>query len=292
MVNLALMEKTHLMKILFLLVSAGESNNGEYSVYYPWSFNNRGQLGLRDRENRAHLEVVKTFDEETLWTIYDISCGATHTTLLIRKKKSTELESKCWTFGLGNNGQFGHRTTQSALFSTPVQNLPQDIYLIGIDCDLFHTSVVSSSGDVWSWGMEKGLGLCLDAARGSSYSRDALSPLRKLCTPYQPKFSDLFQVACGAAHTVVVARMDIMCGLGVGGDVEFLEPITYWIVIPPPRCGSLQRQKIQRKRNQRAPKPSKNRTQPTTAPMENLPTFVTVCVLNPATMRTSSTRAT
>ncbi|KAL4326748.1 hypothetical protein AHAS_Ahas13G0031100 [Arachis hypogaea] len=54
--------------------------------------------------------------------------------------------------------------------------------------------------------MEKGLGLCPDASRGSSDSGDTLSPLCKLCAPYQPKFSDPIQVACGAAHTVIVAR--------------------------------------------------------------------------------------
>ncbi|XP_072086198.1 ultraviolet-B receptor UVR8 isoform X1 [Arachis hypogaea] len=223
------------------LVSAGESNNGEDLVCYSWGFNNHGQLGLGDRENRAHPEVVKTFDEESPWTIYDIACGAAHTALLTRKKKSTELESKCWTFGLGDNGQLGHGTTQSALFPTPVQDLPQDISLIGIDCGLFHTSVVSSSGDVWSWGMEKGLGLCPDAGRGSSDSGDALSPLLKPCAPYQPKFPDPVQVACGAAHTVIVARDGYKvwswgrgrCGvLGTGNELDCYTPTKVrW---PPP----------------------------------------------------------
>ncbi|XP_057738312.1 ultraviolet-B receptor UVR8 isoform X1 [Arachis stenosperma] len=215
------------------LVSAGESNNGEDLVCYSWGVNNHGQLGLGDRENRAHPEVVKTFGEESPWTIYDIACGAAHTALLTRKKKSTELESKCWTFGLGDNGQLGHGTTQSALFPTPVQDLPQDISLIGIDCGLFHTSVVSSSGDVWSWGMEKGLGLCPDAGRGSSDSGDALSPLLKPCAPYQPKFPDPVQVACGAAHTVIVARDGYKvwswgrgrCGvLGTGNELDCYTP--------------------------------------------------------------------
>ncbi|KAL4326747.1 hypothetical protein AHAS_Ahas13G0031000 [Arachis hypogaea] len=77
------------------LISAGESNNGEDLVCYSWGFNNHGQLGLGDRENKTHPEVVKTFDEESPWTIYDIACGVAHTALLTRKKKSTELESKC-----------------------------------------------------------------------------------------------------------------------------------------------------------------------------------------------------
>ncbi|XP_020970157.1 ultraviolet-B receptor UVR8-like [Arachis ipaensis] len=215
------------------LVSTEESNNGEDLVCYSYGFNNHGQLGLGNRENMAHPEVVKTFDEESPWTIYDIACDAAHTALLTRKKKSTELESKYWTFGLGDNGQLGHGTTQSALFPTPVQDLPQDISLIGIDCGLFYTSVVSSSGDVLSWGMEKGLGLCPDVGCGSSDSSDALSPLRKLCVSYQPKFPDPVQVACGAAHAVIVVRDGYnvwswgrgRCGvLGTGNELDCYTP--------------------------------------------------------------------
>ncbi|TKY74545.1 Ultraviolet-B receptor UVR8 [Spatholobus suberectus] len=186
------------------LVSAGESDNGEDLVCYSWGYNSHGQLGLGDKESRLHPEVVKTFDEESP---YEVACGAFHTALLTHKKKSSDtLESTCWTFGLGDNGQLGHGTTQSTLFPTPVKELPQNVYLICLDCGLFHTSVVSSAGDVWSWGMEKGLGLCPDASRAETDSGDALSPLVMSCKPYQPKFPDPVKVVCGAAHTVIVAQ--------------------------------------------------------------------------------------
>ncbi|KAG2400117.1 Ultraviolet-B receptor UVR8 Protein UV-B RESISTANCE 8 RCC1 domain-containing protein [Vigna angularis] len=187
------------------LVSAGESYNGEDLVCYSWGYNTRGQLGLGDRENRLHPEVVKTFDEESP---YEVACGAYHTALLTRIKKSSSdtLDSRCWTFGLGDNGQLGHGTTQSTLFPTPVKELPQNVSLICVDCGLFHTSVVSSDGDVWSWGMEKGLGLCPDASRAGTDSGDALSPRLMSWKPNQPKFPDPVKLACGAAHTVIIAQ--------------------------------------------------------------------------------------
>ncbi|XP_014498591.1 probable E3 ubiquitin-protein ligase HERC2 isoform X2 [Vigna radiata var. radiata] len=187
------------------LVSAGESYNGEDLVCYSWGYNTRGQLGLGDRENRLHPEVVKTFDEESP---YEVACGAYHTALLTRIKKSSSdtLDSTCWTFGLGDNGQLGHGTTQSTLFPTPVKELPQNVTLICVDCGLFHTSVVSSDGDVWSWGMEKGLGLCPDASRAGTDSGDALSPRLMSWKPNQPKFPDPVKLACGAAHTVIIAQ--------------------------------------------------------------------------------------
>lgn len=189
------------------LVSATESYNGEDLVCYSWGHNNHGQLGVGDRESRLHPEVVKTFDEESPWAIYELACGAFHTALLTRKKNPDDAsESICWTFGRGDNGQLGHGTTQSTLLPTPVIELPENVHLVCVDCGLFHTSVVSSAGDVWSWGMQKGLGLCPDVSRAESDSGDALTPRLISCEPHQPKFPDPDKVVCGAAHTVVVGE--------------------------------------------------------------------------------------
>lgn len=189
------------------LVSGAESSKDKDLVCYSWGNNNHGQLGLGDKESRLHPEVVKTFDEDSPLTIYEVACGSYHTALLTHKKQPSDtLESTCLTFGLGENGQLGHGTTKNTLFPTPVKKLPQNVYLISVDCGLFHTSVVSSTGDVWSWGMEKGLGLCPDASRAETDSGDALSPLLVSFKPFQPKFPDPVKVACGAAHTVVVAQ--------------------------------------------------------------------------------------
>lgn len=223
------------------LVSSGESYQGEDLVCYSWGNNNHGQLGLGDRESRQRPEVVKTFDEESPWAIYEVACGAFHTALLTRKKRSSGTsESLCWTFGLGDNGQLGHGTTQSELYPTPVKDLPQDVRLVSVDCGLFHTCVVSSAGDVWSWGMEKGLGLCPDATYAQSDSGDALFPLLVSFRPYQPKFPNPIQVACGAAHTVIVAQEGYKLWswgrgrsgvLGNGKAVDFYTPT---IVLWPP----------------------------------------------------------
>ncbi|KAF2304432.1 hypothetical protein GH714_031039 [Hevea brasiliensis] len=175
-------------------VSVGETYEGEDLVCYSWGNNNHGQLGLGDRESRIHPEIVETFNQHSPWAIYEVACGAFHTALLTHKKRPNEkLESTCWTFGLGENGQLGHGTSQSALKPEPVNELPLDAYLVSVDCGLFHTSVVSSAGDVWSWGMEKGLGLCPDARFTGTDAGDALSPLR-ITGPQEPRFHDPVQV--------------------------------------------------------------------------------------------------
>ncbi|EHA8591359.1 ultraviolet-B receptor UVR8 [Cocos nucifera] len=188
-------------------VSAGETYTGGDLICYAWGNNSHGQLGLGDKDNRSRPEVIPTFNEESSWAVYEIACGAFHTAVLTHKKSyDQEIESKCWTFGLGENGQLGHGTTNSASLPEPVDGLPQDAFLISLDCGLFHTSVVSSAGDVWSWGMEKGLGLCPDASFTGRDAGDALSPIRIPAPETNGmRFPGAVQVACGAAHTVLVA---------------------------------------------------------------------------------------
>ena len=182
------------------LVSHGETYRGRDLVCYSWGNNAHGQLGLGDTEIRLRPEVVKTFNHVSLWEVYEVACGAFHTALLTYKKGPSEtLESICWTFGQGDNEQLGHGTTQSISSPEPVKDLPEHRFLVSVDCGLFHTSVVSSAGEVWSWGMEKGLGLCPDARFTGTDAGDAASPLL-----YGSKFREPVQVACGAAHTVLL----------------------------------------------------------------------------------------
>ncbi|RVW17299.1 E3 ubiquitin-protein ligase HERC2 [Vitis vinifera] len=122
------------------LVSHGETYKGGDLICYSWGNNGHGQLGLGDTENRLRPEVVKTFNHESLWEVYEVACGAFHTALLTHKKR------------------------------------PSD------------TLEISSAGEVWSWGMEKGLGLCPDASFTGTDPGDAPSPLS-----YGSKFRDPVQ---------------------------------------------------------------------------------------------------
>ncbi|XP_020098847.1 probable E3 ubiquitin-protein ligase HERC6 isoform X2 [Ananas comosus] len=188
-------------------VSTGETYTGGDLVCYAWGNNNHGQLGLGHKESRGRPQVIPMFNEESSWAVYEIACGAFHTAILAYNKSyDQDMGSKCFTFGLGDNGQLGHGTAMSSCLPELVNGLPHDLVLISIDCGLFHTTVVSSDGEVWCWGMEKGLGLCPDASFTGNDAGDALYPLRVHSPETNGfKFMGPVQIACGAAHTVLVA---------------------------------------------------------------------------------------
>lgn len=182
------------------LVSYGEKHKGDNLVCYTWGSNNHGQLGLGDTEIRTTPEIVKTFGQDSFYTAYEVACGAFHTCVLT-KQKGDMVKSLCWTFGLGDHGQLGQGTIEDSFYPKIVEGIPENEWLISVDCGLFHTSVVSSDGYVWSWGMGNGLGLT------ESDGVDALTPRLIPCNGLKcPYFQDPIQVACGAAHTVLLAN--------------------------------------------------------------------------------------
>ncbi|KAK4388818.1 putative E3 ubiquitin-protein ligase HERC2 [Sesamum angolense] len=184
------------------LVSAGETYEGGDLICYSWGCNNHGQLGMGDNAGRLHPEVIETFNSDSPWEVYEIACGASHTALLTKRKgPSDTLESFCWTFGLGDNGQLGHGTTQNLLSPELVRGLPQSIFLVSVDCVLHKCRFLGK----WVLG-DGGPGLCPDSRFIGLDAGDALSPLLIPCNGlHDHRFREPLQVACGAAHTVLVA---------------------------------------------------------------------------------------
>lgn len=74
-----------------------------------------------------------------------------------REAQSVRL-STCWAFGQNENGQLGIGTRANSHTPAVVDSLPTHELIQTVSCGLFHTAVVTESGDVWVWGMEGGLG--------------------------------------------------------------------------------------------------------------------------------------
>ncbi|KAL9275761.1 Retrovirus-related Pol polyprotein from transposon RE1-like protein [Drosera capensis] len=99
------------------------------------------------------------------------------------------------------NGQLGLGNTLSASTPAPIRSLPEDMYFVPVDCGLHHTSIVSTAGDVWSWRMERGLGLCPNACFTGTDSGDAITPLLIPCNrAHGPRFPEPVQVVWSCPH--------------------------------------------------------------------------------------------
>lgn len=148
--------------------------------------------------------------------------------------------SICWTFGQNENGQLGLGTCVNSHTPAAVEALPIREKIRTAVCGLFHTAVVTESGDVWVWGMEGGLGHCPGIGPPGSKSGDALTPVRVFgessakCNPT----TGAKGIACGAAHTVTVSDggKDLwawgrgkngVLGLGHQSDTWFPSPVLW-----------------------------------------------------------------
>lgn len=157
--------------------------------------------------------------------------------------------SVCWMFGQGENGQLGQGATANQAYPVPVEGLPNE-RLRTVACGLFHTAVVTETGDVWVWGMEGGLGLCPGIGPPGARSGDALSPVRVFgessgnCHPVTGSKG----ITCGAAHTVTMSNggMDLwawgrgqsgVLGLGHTSDSWFPCPVVWPPVALAPWSG-------------------------------------------------------
>lgn len=145
--------------------------------------------------------------------------------------------SSCWTFGQGENGQLGNGFRENSHTPAVVEALPTHERIQAVACGLFHTAVVTESGDVWVWGMEGGLGQCPGIGPPGSKTGDALTPVRVFgessarCNP----MSGLKGIACGAAHTVTVANggQDLWAwGRGKNGVLGFGHSSDSWFPSP------------------------------------------------------------
>ncbi|XP_038648648.1 probable E3 ubiquitin-protein ligase HERC3 isoform X2 [Scyliorhinus canicula] len=128
---------------------------------FGWGRNNRGQLGLKDTEDRHKPNYVKLL--ECKKTIH-ISCGEEHTAVLTK-------DGLVLTFGAGSYGQLGHNSTKDEIKPRLVG------YLFGkrvsqIACGSYHTlAFVASSGEIYSFGRGE------NGQLGNGESGDQLVPL-------------------------------------------------------------------------------------------------------------------
>ena len=130
-----------------------------------------------------------------------VSCGGDHTVALSE-------DGNVYAFGQSTNGQLGLGTrtleTYVPLKITPLSEICNDndqtnSKIIHISCGENHTAVVSSSGQLFTFGDGRHGKLCLDTETLSNHYSPVLS------TRFQGDYRVLSAI-CGGCHTMVVAQ--------------------------------------------------------------------------------------
>ncbi|KAG5018799.1 hypothetical protein JHK87_014654 [Glycine soja] len=198
-------------------INGEESHDNEYAIgensLVPCLQNKFLELHPPDSSStEGGLALVSSFTPSPVWdfqghTVVKVACGNEHVVARVSAGEAYNGEDLvCYSWGYNSRGQLGLGDRESRLHPEVVRTFDEESPYAFHNALLTHKKKSCDNGDVWSWGMEKGLGLCPDASRAGTDSGDALSPCLMSCKPQQPKFPDPVKVACGAAHTVIVAR--------------------------------------------------------------------------------------
>jgi alpha-tubulin suppressor-like RCC1 family protein len=170
------------------------------SEIYTWGWGKDGQLGHGDRVSQKTPLRVEFLQSKEL---KEISCGGWHTSALTGEASGGQLFS----WGSGRCGQLGHGDWSSQRLPTAVTNLNgKGISQVALGS--FHTVVLSSGGEVYSWGCGR------DGQLGHG---DWGSPrVPHLIKALQGK--GVVSVACGEYHSAALTASGDVYTWGDGGD--------------------------------------------------------------------------
>ena len=122
---------------------AGNIMVDEDGKVYGWGYNGYGQLGTGDTTNKTiPTEIKITGDLFTQWK--QISVGSYHTVAI-------DYDGNIYTWGRNNYGQLGDGTTINKSVPTLI-TLPNGNKAKSVSCGLYHTVVIDSEGNIYTWG--------------------------------------------------------------------------------------------------------------------------------------------
>ncbi|XP_078677642.1 uncharacterized protein LOC144914082 isoform X3 [Branchiostoma floridae x Branchiostoma belcheri] len=133
---------TQLKDVFCVAVTTGQYHSaaldGEGRLVWTWGWGVHGQLGQGNAENLNKPHLVAG-----LQNAVQVTTGYAHTAVLNRS-------GEVFTFGCGLHGQLGHGATDKISLPQRVQGIMGKVTIVA--CGLFHTVVVTSSQQVYTFG--------------------------------------------------------------------------------------------------------------------------------------------
>jgi hypothetical protein len=146
---------------------------------YSTGDNSFGQLGLGDRDDRYAPEKISGFSVKARF----IACGFFHSAVIS--------DVMLYTCGQGICGQLGHGDGNDRLSLTPVEAMPSS-KLSTVACGYSHSSLLTDTGDVFTWGNN------YYGQLGLGHKKDQFKPqiVRQLSGKH------IIAIKCGSFHTI------------------------------------------------------------------------------------------
>ena len=178
---------------------------------FTWGDNKQGQLGL----GHTHLILIPTLVSFTHGReVVEIECGGSHMFAVTR-------EGELLSWGSNRYGQLG-RKGNGTISSLPgfVEGLPinDQTYITQISCGMFHSAVVLSNREIYTWGLGG------NGRLGTVESKAVDTP--SLLTSFP---ASVDQVSCGDYHTcfIVENRVYISGEMKYGTQGHAEQTVTY-----------------------------------------------------------------
>ena len=137
-----------------------------------------------------------------------MSCGGDHTVAITES-------GKVYSFGQSFNGQLGLGTKTKESFTPELLTALNDHTISGVSCGESHTSLVTTTGFLLTFGDGRYGKLCLDTETLTNHYKPALST----------RFHgfEVVSAHCGGCHTMVVAKPQPTNNHWENGDLDLQE---------------------------------------------------------------------